>query len=102
MVQGTGCRVTVEDVAFRFQGSRLSVQDRWFRVDGGGCRVDRGLLSRGRCRANVARLTQSRPDSGLGFQVNDIQTFWVVPSSLGRGVLYRGCMRSGQLTGDLS
>ena len=35
-----------------------------------------------RCPANMAQLRQSRPDSGLGFLVKDLQ---VVPSSLGRG-----------------
>ena len=33
----------------------------------------------------MAHVKQSRPDSGLGFQVNVIETFRVVPSSLGSG-----------------
>ena len=32
-----------------------------------------------RCRANMAHMRQSRPDSGLGFQVKVLQTFKVVP-----------------------
>ena len=36
-----------------------------------------------RCRANMAHLRQSRPESGLGFQVNVLKTFQAVPSSLG-------------------
>jgi len=38
-----------------------------------------------RCRANMARKRQSRPDFGLGFQVKVLKTFEVVPSSLGSG-----------------
>ena len=34
------------------------------------------------CRANMAHVRQSRPDSGLGFQVEVLQSFLVVPSSL--------------------
>ena len=37
-----------------------------------------------RCRANLAHVSQSRPDSGLGFQVNVLEIVQVVPSSLGR------------------
>jgi len=35
-----------------------------------------------RCRANIAHLRHSRPDSGFGFQVKAIQTLSVVPHSL--------------------
>ena len=35
-----------------------------------------------RCRANAAHVRQSRPDSGLGFQVDALKTFQVVPFSL--------------------
>ena len=38
-----------------------------------------------RCRANVAHIKQSRPDSGLGVQVKVVKTFQVVPTSLGSG-----------------
>ena len=38
-----------------------------------------------RCRANMAHIRQSRPDSGLGFQVDVLEPFHVVPSSLGSG-----------------
>ena len=46
------------------------------------------LISEGdlRGRANMAQIRQSRPDSGLGFQVNVLQPFRVVPSSLGSAV----------------
>ena len=36
-------------------------------------------------RANVAHIRQSRPDSGLGFQVQVLETYERVPSSLGKG-----------------
>ena len=36
-------------------------------------------------RSNMAHLRQSRPDSGLGFQVRLLTTFHAVPSSLGSG-----------------
>ena len=39
-----------------------------------------------RCRANMEHIRQSRPDSGLGFQVKVRKTFQVVPSSLGSGL----------------
>ena len=38
-----------------------------------------------RCRANVAHVRQSRPDSGLGFQVKVLNTLQGVPFSLGSG-----------------
>ena len=38
-------------------------------------------------RANMAHTRQSRPDSGLGFQVKDLKPFSIVPSSLERGCL---------------
>ena len=42
---------------------------------------------RGRCRANMAYIRQSRPDSGLGFQVKVVEAFQLVLSSLGSGWL---------------
>jgi len=43
-----------------------------------------------RCRANMAHIRQSRPDSGLGFQTKVIVTFEVVPSSPGSGTKVHG------------
>ena len=43
------------------------------------------VTSRSCCRANMAHIRQSRPDSGLGFRVQFIETFWFVSSSLGSG-----------------
>jgi len=40
---------------------------------------------RPRCRASMAHIRQSRPDSGLGFQANVLKPFKGVPSSLGSG-----------------
>ena len=40
-------------------------------------------LSASRCRATMARIRQSRPDSGLGFQVKVLQNFYAAPPSLG-------------------
>ena len=34
----------------------------------------------------MARIRQSRPDSGLGFQAKVPKTFYLVPSSLGSGI----------------
>jgi len=34
-------------------------------------------------RANMAQITQSRPDFGLGFQVKVLKKCCVIPSSLG-------------------
>ena len=38
-----------------------------------------------RCPVNMEHIRQSRPDSGPGFQVNVLETYEVVPSSLGSG-----------------
>ena len=52
---------------------------------------------------NVAHIRQSRPDSGLGFQANILETFKVFPSLLGSGLPARlplasahgqGCIRA--------
>jgi len=40
----------------------------------------------GRSRVNSAHITQSRPDSGPGFQVKALKTFYVVPSTIESGV----------------
>ena len=37
-------------------------------------------LFRNRCRANMAHVRQSRPDSGLGFQVKFLNPFKLLPS----------------------
>ena len=37
------------------------------------------------CRANMAHITQSRPDAGLGFQVDFLETHQSFPFSLGSG-----------------
>ena len=41
-----------------------------------------------RCRANVAPSRESRPDSGLGFQVKVLKSFKRVPSFVERGVTF--------------
>ena len=38
-----------------------------------------------RCRANSVRIRQSGPNLGPGFRVKHLETFQVVPSSLGKG-----------------
>ena len=45
----------------------------------------RGDLLGVMCRANMAHIRQSRPDSNLGFQVRVLTIFLVVPFSLGSG-----------------
>jgi len=42
-----------------------------------------------RCGANMAHVKQSRPDSGLGFQVEVLEIFQVVPSSQTNGFFPR-------------
>ena len=37
----------------------------------------------------MAHIKQSRPDSGLGFQVKVLKTFYAVPSSFGSGKVER-------------
>ena len=44
------------------------------------------LASQGRCRANMAHIRQSRPDSGLGFHIEVLKIFSVVLSSRGSGL----------------
>jgi len=43
------------------------------------------LTQQGHCRENSALTRQSRPDSGLGFQVKVLEIFQGVLSSLGSG-----------------
>jgi len=55
---------------------------------GGAARVAggaRGHLQQARC--GELRQVQPEPDSGIGFQVKDLNIFQVVPSSLGSGTL---------------
>ena len=40
------------------------------------------LSDQSRCQANMAHVKQSKPDSGLGFQVKVLKTFQVAPCSL--------------------
>ena len=49
-------------------------------TEGFGCGVQ------GRCRANMAHIRQSRPDSGLGFQATVLETVEVVSSLPGSGL----------------
>jgi len=39
-----------------------------------------------RCQASIARITVSRPDADCVLQVQVLEPFWVVPSSLGSGL----------------
>ena len=44
---------------------------------------------RGLCAtANMVHIRQSRPDSGLAFQAKVLETFYVVPSTLGSITLH--------------
>ena len=49
------------------------------------CSKTPGAERQFRCRANVAHIRQSRPGSGLGFPVQVLKPFQVVPFSLGSG-----------------
>ena len=49
------------------------------------------VIDQVRCRANMAHIRQSRPDSGLGFQAKVLKTFRDVPYLIGRG---RGARRA--------
>ena len=54
-----------------------------------------------RCPANMAHIRQSRPDSGLGFQVKVLKTLKVVPSLLGSGAILARNHAGGGKTSDL-
>ena len=41
-----------------------------------------GICAQNRCQANMAQVRQSRPDSGLGMQVNGLRQIDAVPFSL--------------------
>ena len=45
-----------------------------------------------RARANMARIRQSRPDAGLGFQLKFRKTPEIVPSSLGSSASASECV----------
>jgi len=49
-------------------------------------RAERGRASHAHCRAISAHIRQSGPESGSGFQVKVLKTFYVVPFSLGSGL----------------
>ena len=72
-VQGLGAGSRVQGSGFRVQGSGFRVQ--------GECKVTHrrrrsaGAGVEGRCRANLEHIRQSRPDSGLDFQVKVLATF---------------------------
>ena len=55
--------------------------DRWLERPSSPTAVERGTH-----KTVKARTRQSRPDSGLGFQVKVLNTFQGVPSSLGSGL----------------
>ena len=69
----------------------LDTQMQWARNDSTPvAREQRKSCSRwlnraGRCRANMAHIRQSRPDYGLGFQVEVLKTVEVVSFPLGSG-----------------
>ena len=53
-----------------------------------------------RYRANMAHIGQSMPDAGIFFQGKILETFYVVPFSVGSGqpccwVAFGGCVRRG-------
>ena len=43
-----------------------------------------------RCKASIANIRQSRPGSDLGFQMNVLKPYYVVPSALGSSALGSG------------
>jgi len=54
-----------------------------------------------RCRANMAHIRQSRPDSGLGFNVKVLGTLQFFPFSLGSGSLSLPVLADGVVAVDL-
>ena len=56
--------------------------DEWFRDEGRGRVSGVGGYDAFHCRTNVAQIRQSRPDSGISFQLQVVKTFQVVFSSL--------------------
>ena len=79
-VEGKPCR---RDPWWTSHQSRLHRPDLGFRVQDTGVRFHPPEVEG--CRVNMAYIRQSRPDSGLGFQVEFLETLHGVPSSLGSG-----------------
>ena len=78
--QGSG--LMVHGSGFRVQGSGFRVQGSGFRVQGSGfgrMGLGVGYYLRARFRANLEQVRQSRPDSGLGFQVRVLQRAKALP-----------------------
>ena len=73
MLWGSGCRV--QDPEFGVQGDTF--------VDPAPSTFTSCVLSA--AGRHMAHIRQSRPDSGLGFQIKFIKNLLVVPSSLGIG-----------------
>ena len=78
-VEGVGIRV------LRNVGSGVRVFEFTSFSLGGDSRASRVTMAHGPCRANMAHIRQSRPDSGLGSQANVLKRFKVVPFSLSSG-----------------
>jgi hypothetical protein len=81
--------VHVESSYNRYLASEIrgTVSTSWI-----GCVKVGSLEMEERFRANIAHTRQSRPDSGLGFQVKFFEMFQGVSSSLGSGARYQSSL----------
>jgi len=88
----------VEGLGWRVGCGGFGVEGWGLRVGCGGFGVEGARARCSRCRANMAHVRQSRPDSGLVFQANALTTFQVVPSSLDR-TSWKTCLHERRRTG---
>ena len=65
----------------------------------GRSKGERARREQARCLANMAHIRQSKPDSGLGYQVKLLILFQVVPSSLESGYRDRLDKKDGDACG---
>ena len=78
-----GGRLPTPASGFSFSGFQNQFQV--FQAGGGVASSMVKRVASNRFRANMAHTRQSRPDSGLGFQVKLVKPYQVVPSLLGSG-----------------
>ena len=67
----------------------------------GRSKGERARREQARCLANMAHIRQSKPDSGLGYQVKLLILFQVVPSSLESGYRDRLDKKTGTHAGSV-
>ena len=77
------------DLVFNVQGLGFADWGLVFKIQGAGLRDHWSafelIRNAVRCRANMAHIRQTRPDSGLDFQLQVLETFQAIPPHVEAG-----------------